>query len=128
MYARLQGFHRGPGEGVGSDAPPPPRTCRGEGQRGPALPLLSFRFSTNSVDFWPTDPRIFQNVVPLKPPSMPESCERRCPPPPAFEMRPFRLSETTKICGGQSIVNFCEGYFHITLLFKGIYKSSDCQG
>ena len=50
-----------------------------------------------------------------------------------FEIRPFRLSETTKICGGQSIVTMrlsartttlCEGYFHITLLFKGMYKSS----
>ena len=47
----------------------------------------------------------------------------------AFEIRPFRLSETTKICGGQSIVImrlsartiiFFEGYFYITLLFKGI--------
>ena len=55
----------------------------------------------------------------------------------AFEIRPFRLSKTTKTCGGQSIVsmrlsarttNFCEGYSHITLLFKDIYKSSDCHG
>ena len=46
----------------------------------------------------------------------------------SVEIRPFRLSETTKICGGQSIVTMrlsawtttlCEGYFHITLLFKG---------
>ena len=55
----------------------------------------------------------------------------------AFEIRPFRLSQTTRICGGQSIVtrrlsewtaNFWEGYVHMTLLFKGTYKSSDCQG
>ena len=46
---------------------------------------------------------------------------------PVFEIRPFRLSETSKICKGQSIVtkrlsartiNFSEGYFYITLLFK----------
>ena len=55
----------------------------------------------------------------------------------AFKIRPSWLSETTKICGGQSIVtmrlserttNFWERYFHITLLFKSIYKWSDCQG
>ena len=54
----------------------------------------------------------------------------------AFEIRPFRLSETTKICGGQSVVTmrlsartttFCEGYFHITLVYKGMYKSSDVR-
>ena len=54
-----------------------------------------------------------------------------------FNLHRSKLSATTKICGGKSKVTmrlserttiFCEGYFHITLFFKGIYKWSDCQG
>ena len=131
MYARLQGFHRGPGEGVGSDAPPP-RTCRGEGQRGPAPPppieLQIFNKFCGFLGASPRTPVFFKMLYLLNPPLCRKAANAAAPPPPAFEIRPFRLSETTKICGGQSIVNFCEGYFHITLLFKGIYKSSDCQG
>ena len=60
--------------------------------------------------------------------------ERRCdngsrfdPSWAAFEIRPFRLSETTKMW--RTINSYHEeGYFHITLLFKNIYKSSDCHG